>query len=188
MKEKKIMPIKDVPDHDGSNGMKEEIEILRKHKGFFLNYKSTFAKNFTKIYSELNSDARSNDEIGITIANLYDSLFPFEDKENGDHDVESKFLSIREKGIDVKPVLQENFFVMTRDFVNGLSPKEDNITCLRSLTNMIEGYMNILDKGYYEENREIGTKNVVVDETIIKGLRLLKKEGKKVNINKSRTH
>jgi hypothetical protein len=182
MKEKKIMPIEDVPDHDGPNGMKEEIEILRKHKGFFLNYRSTFAKNFTKIYSELNSDVKSNDEIDVSIANLYDSLFPFEGKENGEHDVESKFLSIREKGIIVKPVMQENFFVMTRDFVNGLSPKEDNITCLRSLTNMIEGYMNILDKGYYEESRESGTKDVVTDKTIIKGLRLLKKEGKKVKL------
>jgi hypothetical protein len=182
MKKKKIMPIEDIPEHDGPNGMKEEIEILRKHKGFFLNYKSTFAKNFTKIYSELNSDAKSNDEIDVTIANLYDSFFPFEGKENGDHDVESGFLSIREKGIVVKPVLQENFFVMTRDFVNGLSPKEDNITCLRSLTNMIEGYMNILDKGYYEESREIGTKDIITDETITKGLRLLEKEGKEVKL------
>ncbi|KKL85774.1 hypothetical protein LCGC14_1951360 [marine sediment metagenome] len=182
MKEKKTMPIEDIPDHDGPNGMKEEIEILRKHKGFFLNYKSTFAKNFTKIYSELNSDVKSNDKIDVIIANLYDSLFPFDDKENGDHDVESGFLNIREKGIVVKPVLQENFFVMTRDFVNGLSPKEDNITCLRSLTNMIEGYMNILDKGYYEESREIGTKDIITDETIIKGLRLLEKEGRKVKL------
>ncbi len=182
MKEKKIMTIEEVPEHVGPNGMKEEIEILRKHKGFFLNYKSTVAKNFTKIYSEVNSDAKSNGEIDVIIANLYDSLFPFEDKENGDHDVESEFLSIRKKGIVVKPVLQENFFLMTRDFVNGLSPKENNITCLRSLTNMIEGYMNVLDKGCYEENREIGTKNVVVDETIIKGLRLLEKEGKEVKL------
>ncbi len=182
MKEKKIMPIEDVSGHAGPNGTKEEIEILRKHKGFFLNYKSTFAKNFRKIYSELNSDAKSNGEIDVIIANLYDSLFPFEGKENGDHDVESRFLSIREKGIVVQPVLQENFFIMTRDFVNSLSPKEDNITCLRSLTNMIEGYMNILDKGYYEESREIGTKGVIADETIIKGLRLLEKEGKEVKL------
>ncbi|MFQ5714404.1 MAG: hypothetical protein ACE5GU_10265 [Candidatus Scalinduaceae bacterium] len=182
MKKKKSLPIEGVPEHDGPNGMKGEIEILRKHKGFFLNYKSTFAKNFTKIYSELNSDVKSNDKIDVIIANLYDSFFPFEGKEDSDHDVESEFLSIREKGINVKPVLQENFFVMIRDFVNGLSPKEDNITCLRSLTNIIVGYMNALDKGYYEESRETGTKDVVVDETIIKGLKSLEKEGKKVKL------
>jgi DNA-binding NarL/FixJ family response regulator len=177
-----------VSKHTDLNNMKGEIEVLRKHKGFFLNYKSTFTKNFTKVYSELNLDVTPNDEIKDIIANLYDSFFPFEVKENGDYDVGSKFLSIKEKGIDVKPIMLGNFFVMTRDFINGLSPKENNIISLRYLANIIERYMNILDTVYYEESGKISTKDISVEKdsegyrTMIKGFKFLEKEGKEVKL------
>ena len=169
--------------------MGEEIETLEKHKEFFANYKSTFLKNFIKICSELNPDVTSNDKVEVIIGNLYDRLSPLEINEKYDSDIASEFYSIREKAINLKPALSENFFLMIKDFVNFFSPKETKIIHLRSLINNVGECISALDRVGCENNKEIRTKDIVVEkereekeESIIKGFELIEKERKEVKL------
>jgi hypothetical protein len=172
--------------------MGEEIETLEKHKEFFANYKSTFLKNFIKICSELNPDVTSNDKVEVFIGNLYDRLFPLEINEKDDSDIDSEFYSIREKAINLKPALSENFFLMIKDFVNFFSPKETRIIHLKLLINKAGECISALDRVGYENNKEIRTKDIVVEkereekgeeeEAIIKGFELIEKERKEVKL------
>jgi len=172
--------------------MGEEIEALEKHKEFFANYKSTFLKNFIKICSELNPDVTSNDKVEVFIGNLYDRLFPLEINEKDDSDIDSEFYSIREKAINLKPALSENFFLMIKDFVNFFSPKETRIIHLKLLINKAGECISALDRVGYENNKEIRTKDIVVEkereekgeeeEAIIKGFELIEKERKEVKL------
>lgn len=175
--------------------MKEEIEILRKHKEFFLNYKKTFIKTFFLTCSELNHDITTNEKVEIITANLYDNFFPFEIKEKDDLGIASNLCSIIDKVIDVKEILSINLFVMAKDFVNYLSPKENNIIYLKSLINIIEDYVDIVEecvgifnRTYYDDNKETDTKDVIVRdksevyESIIEGFEFLKINKKEVRL------
>ncbi len=175
--------------------MGEKTETLEKHKEFFVNYKSTFLKNFIKICSELNPDVASNDKVEVIIGNLYDSFFSLKIKEKDDSDIDSEFYSIREKVINLKLALSENFFLMIKDFVNFLSPKENKIIHLKSLINNVGECISTLDRIGYENNKEISTKDVVVEkereekgekekekEAIIKGFELIEKKRKEVKL------
>ncbi len=172
--------------------MGEEIETLEKHKEFFANYKSTFLKNFIKICSELNPDVTSNDKVEVFIGNLYDRIFPLEINEKDDSDIDSEFYSIREKAINLKPALSENFFLMIKDFVNFFSPKETKIIHLKFLIDNMEECVSVLDSVCYENNKENRTKDIVVEkereekgeeeEAIIKGFELIEKERKEVKL------
>ncbi len=173
--------------------MGEEIETLEKHKEFFVNYKSTFLKNFIKICSELNPDVTSNDKVEVIIGNLYDRFFPLEIKEKDDSDIDSELYSIREKVINLKLALSGNFFLMIKDFVNILSPKENKIIHLKSLINNMGECISTIDRVGYENNKGISTKDIVVEkereekgkeekEAIIKGFELIEKERKEVKL------
>ena len=168
--------------------MGKEIETLEKHKEFFVNYKSTFLKNFIKFCSELNPDVTSNDKVEVIIGNLYDRFFPLKIKEKDDSDIDFEFYSIREKVINLKLALSENFFLMIKDFVNFLSPKENKIIHLKSLINNVGECISTLDRVGYENNKKISTKDIVVEkerdkkEAIIKGFELIEKEKKEVKL------
>ncbi len=173
--------------------MGKRTETLEKHKEFFINYKSTFLKNFIKICSELNPDVTSNDKVEVIIGNLYDRFFPLEVKEKDDSDIDSELCSIREKVINLKLALSENFFLMIKDFVNFLSPKENKIIHLKSLINNVGTCISTIDRVGYEDNKEISTKDIVVEkereekgeeekEAIIKGFELIEKERKEVKL------
>jgi hypothetical protein len=167
--------------------MGEEIETLEKHKEYFANYKSTFLKNFIKICSELNHDVTSNDKVEVFIGNLYDRLFPLEINEKDDSDIDSEFYSIREKAINLKPALSENFFLMIKDFVNFFSPKETRIIHLKLLINKAGECISALDRVGYENNKDIVVEKEreekgEEEEAIIKGFELIEKERKEVQL------
>ena len=96
------------------------------------------------------------------------------------------------KAINLKPALSENFFLMIKDFVNFFSPKETRIIHLKLVINKVGECISALDRVGYKNNKEIRTKDIVVEkereekgeeeEAIIKGFELIEKERKEVKL------